>query len=168
MVKAEVGAWRVQADAEATRRAHDRMPSGSPEQCGCRDCRNFAAARELAYPPEARELFARLGIRTNRESQIGGPIAVSEGSYLYSGWFHFAGTILEGPGPFGAEAGVPAHETGRADRVHPLRYRPLAPRFAILLRSERHLLPAEFGDQPVVQLEFATEVPWRLSEPPEA
>lgn len=161
-----VGAWRVEADPEATRHAHDRMPAGSPESCGCRDCRNFAAARQTAYPPEALELFARLGIRPDRESEIGGALRLGESRYLYSGWFHFAGSIRDGPSA-GSEVIVPPGGALGGAVVRELEYQPFAGRFAILLRPERHLVPEEFGDQAVVQFEFTTEVPWVLPEHPE-
>jgi hypothetical protein len=162
-VRIEAGPWQVEADPEATARAHDRMPSGSPERCGCRDCLNFAAARTLAYPPEALELFARLGIRPDRESEIGGSIPIAEGRFLYSGWFHFVGRLLNQPAERPCDGEVGDQGSGVVRELH---HHALTPQFGILLWSERHLVPAEFGRDVVVQLDFTTELPWVLPEPP--
>jgi hypothetical protein len=163
MKKLRVGPWDVEADPEATARVHERIGVGGPEECGCGDCRNFAAARDLAYPEQASALFRALGIRRDRETEVGGPVALEEGRLLYSGWFHFIGRILEGPASKGDVEAV-----ARPEVVSELRFHPLTKGFGVLFRPARDLLPEEFGNQSVVQLDFSTQIPWVLPEPPES
>jgi len=163
----QVGPWRVEADPEATARAHARMPAGCPERCGCRYCVNFVATRGRAYPAEELRLFEALGIRQDRESEICAPVLLSGALYLYSGWFHFVGRILDDP-ISEAHNSVPQGQALESGTVSELRFHALTDHFGILLRAERHLLPEEFGADSVVQLDFTTELPWVLSEPPES
>jgi hypothetical protein len=162
----QIGPWRVEADAEATARAHNRMSAGCPERCGCRYCVNFVATRGGAYPAEALRLFETLGVRQDRESEICAPVPLTGAQYLYSGWFHFVGRILDETGP--PLISVSQGQGPGSAVVSELRFHALTDHFGILLRPERHLLPEEFGAASVVQLEFTTELPWVLSEPPEA
>ena len=152
----------------ATRRAHLAMPLGAPEQCCCIDCRNFAAARHLAYPPEALALFSELGIRHDRESEVGAAISLPSGRLLYSGWFHFVGRVTGGPQPRRLVGHIPAGNGLTGGIVHTLEHRRLTDTFALGLIEKGDLLPLSFGDQSVVQLEFTTEVPWVLSESPDS
>jgi hypothetical protein len=163
MQNIRVGPWNVEADPESTAQVHERIRVGGPEDCGCGDCRNFAAARELAYPEQANDLFRALGIRRDRETEVTGPVALEDGRLLYSGWFHFVGRILEGPVPKENENAV-----ARPEVVSKLRFHPLTEGFGVLLRPGRDLLPKEFGKREVVQLDFSTEIPWVLAEPPES
>jgi len=159
--------WRVEVDPDATRRTHDRMRAGGPENCGCVSCRNFIATRFLAYPPEALELFARLGIRPDRESEVGGPSRLSDGTYGYDGWFHFIGAILKHPP---VVTGVKRVNTPAGVREVPWNLvvcEDLRNNFLICLDDEEaDIVPPEFGGEPIVQLYFHTEVPWLLFEPP--
>jgi len=157
--------WRVRADPEATRLAHESMQCGGPESCGCGYCRNFAAARQQTYPSQALDLFGRLGIRPNRESEIGTPMRMAEGRWLYTGWFHFVGEILDGPRLPPAVATVPAAGRVAGGTLYALQYKSLVSGFELAFSDEAHLVPETFRGQQVVQLEFATEVPWVLSEP---
>jgi len=159
--------WTVEADDEATRVAHAAMAAGDPERCGCQGCRNFIASRDQAYPPEARILLAQLGISVDRESQVGGAIPLADNTYLYSGFFHFVGSIVEGPDPLMKIGDIVASGPVEGGVVHSLRYEPLVGAFAVALTNQRHLLPEQFPDRPVVQFEFTTQVPWCLPEPPE-
>jgi hypothetical protein len=159
--------WTVEYDAAATRHVHDEMLSGSPESCGCAGCRNFAAARNVAYPPPALDLFHQLGIEYDRESEIGSAVDLGGGRFLYSGWFHFVGRIVAGPKGITHVATVPRGNSGGigAGEVYLIDFEPMTPGFALCLAEKKDMLPSEFGDEPVVQLEFKAEVPWVLDEP---
>lgn len=157
--------WRMQVDPEATRQAHESMPQGGAESCGCLYCRNFIASRDRAYPPEALDLFHSLGVRSDRETEIGAPLRLAEGCWLYGGWFHFVGRIVEGPKRPGRTAQLPAKGGVRGGAVRVLDYRPLADGFGIAFADQAHLLPEPLKGEKVVQLEFSTEVPWGLSDP---
>lgn len=103
--------WQISFDAEATRRAYAAIPMGGPESCGCEHCQNFAAAREQAYPKQARDLFARLGIHHRREAEVYHLNQVRPGTHLYGGWFHFVGSIERGE-EAKAPAGTPMLDLG--------------------------------------------------------
>ena len=163
MPEIAVGDWTVEADPVATRLAHNAIATGGPEVCGCQGCRNFIAGRELAYPPEALRVFDLLGMRRDRETEVGGPIDLGEGRYLYSGFLHFVGRIVSGPGVF---VDVPVKDP-TAGSLSRLEYRYLTAAFGIGLAARRDLADRQFGDAPLVQLEFVTEIPWLLAEPPE-
>lgn len=144
--------WRLQCDPEATRRALAGC-AGSPEQCRCTECRNFAAARHLIYPPTALQLFEHLGINATCESEIYYCAPDPAGLHVYGGWFHFIGTLAAGP-----DAMVTVTETmGRLDLL------PVAERFKLGFTTHLGLVPSCFGDAPTVQLEFEATVPWVLA-----
>jgi hypothetical protein len=134
--------WILEVDAAATSAAYAAAGPVGPEACRCRDCRNFIAARDAAYPAELKELATRLGVVPLTETEIWeyGPFDSEQPLVrLYGGFFHFVGRILRDPG------------TGDFD-VH--------------FRPDRSLLPDAFGAQPVVQVGFSFPVPWMLEEPP--
>lgn len=156
--------WRLRTDAETTRLAHESMLIGGPESCGCLYCRNFAAARQLAYPAEALELFSSLGIRMDRETEVVAPVRTSEGRWFYGGWFHFVGEIIDGPElpPLVKTHDVQSDVEGGV--VRKLEYKPLVDGFEIAFSTQAHLLPEPFKERQVVQLEFSTEIPWVIPE----
>ena|ERR1019366_885880 len=122
---------------------------GSAEVCGCRDCRNFAAARNRIYPTEVVALMQRLGINPRHETEIYHMGRLSPGQHLYGGFFHFVGMIeTEGVSvaPFDMEQGEEAP-------------------FRMFFHHGRSLLPPSFGKQIVTQLDFVAHVPWVLDEP---
>ncbi len=155
MLPVEFKRWAFQADRAATREAHDAIPSGSPERCGCLYCRNFAAARSAVYPQEALALFDRLGIRPDREAEIweGGP--VDNGRVFYAGWFHFIGESLSGK-----DAKVKLTETSGTWDLEEM-----GGGFAMGITADAELVPSSMRDRPILQLEWHAHVPWVLSEP---
>jgi hypothetical protein len=130
--------WILKSDPEATRKAYAALLRGWPEECGCKSCQNFIAARKFVYPAEALALFDRLGIAYNREAESYHNGRLESGLHSYGGWFHFVGTIEGGENNFEM---VGEH-------------------FSISFSTHTTLIPRAFGEQPVVQLEFQTEVPW--------
>jgi hypothetical protein len=65
------------------------------------------------------------------------------GLYRYGGWFHFVGEL----------------ET-EIDKIESV-----GDHFLFWLARHVALVPAAFGDSPIVQLEFMAGVPWVLDEP---
>jgi hypothetical protein len=166
-VELKVLNWRVEVDPDATRRTHDTIRAGGPETCGCISCRNFIAVRGLAYPPAALELFDRLGIRPDRESEVCGPTRLSDGRYRYHGWFHFIGSILDRPPVTREIRSINTPDGVREIPWTTVEYEDLGSSFIIYLDDEEvDVVPPEFADEPLVQLNFFTEVPWMLPEPP--
>jgi hypothetical protein len=134
--------WQLAYDAEATSRAYALARPVGPERCGCRECRNFVAARSRAYPADLQQLATTVGVSPLTETEVyefGAVEAAGPNLRLYGGFFHFAGSIIKDPGSL-------------AEQVYFL--------------SQRHLLPESFGSAPVVQVEFQFHVPWLLAEPP--
>ena len=163
-VDLQVLSWRLRVDPEATRSAHEAMGRGGAESCGCIYCRNFAASRQSAYPPQALDIFARLGMRTDRETEIGAPVRMPDGRWLYGGWFHFVGEIVGGPRLPTKVATVPAEGPVMGGTVRALQYEALVNGFDVAFSEQTHLLPEPFKGQHVIQLEFSTAIRWILGE----
>ena len=88
------------------------------------------------------KLFAELGVDYQRDAEIYHQAKLETGAHLYGGWFHFIGKIEKQPlGP----AQI------RKD-------------FTIDFILARHLAAPSFGDEPLVQIEIAAELPWILKE----
>jgi len=62
--------WTLEVDVAATRSAYCLVERGGPEDCGCQNCLNFAAARENVYPQEVLTLFAKLGVDCTKEAEV--------------------------------------------------------------------------------------------------
>ena len=146
-----VGSWRITVHREATAKVY-RGLQGDPERCGCRECRNFVAAREVVYPKVFQELLEHLGIDYRKESEVYHFCRLQNGSHLYGGCYHCIGTV-EATG-----------EGGSRDHIC---LDPARPDFRLTVGSCRALAPDDFGDEELVELTFEVEVPWVLpgSEP---
>ena len=140
------GLWRIAVDRAATERAYANISVAGPDRCDCAYCRNFAAVRDRVYPPEALDLFARLGINARYEAEVVDYHTVTPDDHrrLIGGWFHFVGTIEEGP-----------------DGV----YEPLVVGFDVGFTRRVGLVEQAFAGQQVAQVEFLTHVSWVLDEP---
>ncbi len=151
----EVAHSRIECDPQATRQAYAQRATGSPEECGCLHCRNFAAARRQTYPEQALNLFTKLGINANREAEIYHNGQLPSGLHYYGGWFHFVGEFLPGI----------ADQQDNHEDNHEFEFVSLSEHFQIAVTSRVHLIPSSFEGLPLVQLEFLAEVPWVISEP---
>jgi hypothetical protein len=146
MMRVELDGWVLECNVEATRQAYVRVADTRPKQCDCLYCRNFAAARSLAYPAEALALYSQVGISPHLEAEVYelGP-AVSGSSREYGGWHHFVGHVVSDP--------------TRKTRV--------TPSFEMWFHEARDLAAPAFVEQPLVQVEFLATVPWVLGELPD-
>ncbi len=149
------GRWQISCDSDATRCAYAAILAGSPEECGCDPCLNFAAARAQAYPREALVLLRRLGISPGREAEIYHLGRLDSGRHLYGGWFHFVGSIVSG-----ADA---ARKIGENTWQPDLEA--VGPHFALGFSALLALVQRTFAGLPIVQLEFQAELPWVLARP---
>jgi hypothetical protein len=149
------GRWELNFDPELTRQAYAAISIGSPEECGCDPCLNFAAARPQIYGIEVLELFKTLGISPDREVEIYHMCRMQSGRHLYGGWFHLVGSIVSG-----ADA---------AKRVAENIWQPdlekIDEYFQLGFSSRVALIQASFKNLPIVQLEFIAELPWVLNSP---
>jgi hypothetical protein len=141
--------WEIECDVEATRAAYAKIERGSPEDCGCNTCKNFAAARQYAYPQEARSILGQLGIDINKEAEVYHNCKLESGLHYYGGWFHFIGS-MEGPD---SEREI-AENTFTFDLEH------IDNRFAVGFTAHSALVAGSFGNQRVIQVEFRAEVAW--------
>ena len=119
------------------------LPAGGANCCGCVCCRNFAAQRTQVYPQAFRILLDNLGIDPNKEGEVFDEMGPFDDRIRPTGgWFFFVGELIE-PGE-------------RLIEVDGFQYwfQPAFPR-----------PPACFSG-PVAAIEFATRVPWVLSEDP--
>jgi hypothetical protein len=136
--------------------AYAEMERSAPEECGCTPCLNWVAAREETYPDEARHLLDRLGIDFRREAEVYHNARLDTGLHSYGAWYHFVGSIAEGGDAFVSTA--PDGHAGTFD------LEPVVETFWIGFTSRTALVPDLFGEQPLVQVEIAAEVPWVIDE----
>src|SRR5262245_57758370 len=139
--------WEILYDRAATRAAYSRITAGGAERCNCAPCRNWVLSRHELLPVKFKELLDRLGIPIERDAEVYHNARLESGLHSYGGWYHFVGTVVR----------------GERERLPPLSLPPLAVGFC----SRAALVPEEFRDHPVVQLEFHADVHW-LSDVPEA
>ncbi len=149
----EVAHVKVDCDPNTTRAAYAKRATGSPEECGCLHCRNFAAARHVIYPEQALELFAKMSIDPNREAEIYHNARLPSGLHFYGGWFHFVGK------PASASDYKSNSDFNSAEFVS------ISEHFQIAVTSNVQLVPPAFDGLPLLQLEFLVETPWVISEP---
>ena len=147
------GRWKLTCDPESTRKAYAVVPMGSPEECGCEPCLNFASARDQIYGHDIRTLLEKLGVSPNREVEIYHLGRLESGRHLYGGWFHFVGSIVSG-----ADAAKQvAENTWQPDLEE------TSENFSLGFSSQLELVREPFAGLPLVQLEFSAKVPWILA-----
>ena len=149
-----VGRWTLEVDREATEAAFSKIPLGSPESCECDYCKNLVAARDRAYPEEARQLFAQLGIHYRKEAETWEWNRVSPKLHSYGDFFHFLGSVISG-----GEAVQYVNGTGTFHLERIGEY------FDYGFRRGAELIEYPFKNQAVAQLEFTTLVPWIIEAP---
>ena len=153
--------WEIECDAGTTRDLFNQVLSGAPETCGCLPCRNFAAARASAYPPDVIQLLDSLGIPHNREAEIYHTHRIGPGRHHYGGWFHIVGRIVSGLDAC-KQIGTTRHgPVWGFDLVK------VGAEFEMGFTHRIGLLKEPFQGHSVVQLEFQATVPWLLAEEPE-
>jgi len=146
------GRWELTCDPERTRKAYAAVVKGSPEECGCEPCINFAALRGQIYVPEVLTLFEKLGIPPNREAEIYHMARLESGRHLYGGWFHFVGAIVSG-----ADAAQQI-----AERIWQPDLERAGDNFSLRFSSHFALVRESFAGLHLVQVEFTAKVPWIL------
>jgi hypothetical protein len=143
--------WLFSVDKKATEATYAASLASVPVACGCHDCLNFEAARELAFPPEALALFAELGVDYRREGEVFQYQRLPDGRHHYGGWLHFRGAIVDGP-----------DFCSTAENKIAL----LTDLFSIGFTASK--APGIFhGLHHTVQIEIETYIPWLLTDVPE-
>ena len=151
--------YSVEVDAEATCRAHSRLPRTS-EKCGCAGCRNFTLAIGDGLGEGGRRFFISVGIddpAKATESYVN--FVQRDGTLCYGGWCYLCGRIRR---RVEAVPDVTAAEWGEASVLH------VGSRLDVSFRDGEDIIGREaaFGDAAIVQMEFvAWGVPWVLDGP---
>ena len=153
-----LGLWSIDARVSLTLDAFEAIESGSPEACGCDPCLKFAASRRKTYPKEFRQFLRELGVPYDRESEIYHNCRLKNGLHSYGGWFHCLGQIVDGPDAF-----VPLDENGGTYNL-----RLLNDTFSFGITTRTALVPDSLSDGSVLQIQFATEIPWVITATPVA
>jgi hypothetical protein len=138
-----IGPYRLLYDSKATRAAHALYRTGSPEECTCTPCRNWAAARKQAYSPAFLQLLETLGLPPDGESEIYHIYRPDPGTHIYQGWFHFVGLISASDAP------VTTPPPAEFMSIH----------------TDLALVPEPLKRHPVIQFEFQVLAPWLLPDP---
>ena len=147
MTRVECGDWLLDVDVVATQAAYSTIARGDPETCGCLYCRNFAAAREIAYPETVQSFYKQLGISPDREAETYEAGSVEDGRHHYGGWHHFIGQIVR----------------SASSTVE------IAPCFSVWFQKSKSCAEPVFHDVPdVVQVEFFTLLPWLIAQRPDS
>ena len=148
MAEITFGAYRLLVDVETTRAYYDAHPLPWIT-CDCAGCRNFAqAVKNLSRP--VREFFDTLGIDPEKPGELDYYQGTAE-MLSGGGWYHLAGTILEGAAGPGEREMFPAgwYEVDES--------------FSVAFRTECFLLPEDFP-RPCFQMEINHRLPWLLKE----
>lgn len=150
--------WEFEVDTELTRRTYAKVENGFSEGCDCNYCLNYYPQKDDIFPKEIKNLFKDLGIDYHKESECISSFNISEFSntdeYLaklhgYGGWFHIAGKIISGKDLDG--------------NLNVYDITPITDKFSIGFKKEKSLNFFE-SDVPLVQVEFAVEIPWIIGE----
>lgn len=135
----------IEYDDLLTREIIKDFVSG-PQECTCCFCRNFLLAREQVYTEDFKKLLSQLGINYTKEIEVFQYYRISPGKQLYGGWHNFVGKI----------------QMQDEKEVHNLV--PDIKNFAWSFNEKHILIPKEFGNNPVVQIQWTGIVPWLLDE----
>lgn len=139
MIELRLGDQLIEYDQELTIAAYRDILVGGADECGCDDCRNFAAQRGSVYPEQFLALLDQLGIDARKEGEVYECDKNASDMHLYGGWFYFVGRLVV-PGEYLVEAG------------------PFSYHFATSFPQP----PEPFAGRPVLTVEFYTRLPWLL------
>lgn len=152
--KIHIGKWHLEVDTTSTRDVYERTLRGSPVDCGCILCRNFAALGDAAFPSIFRDEAESLGIDPHKAAEIHEWFGFRDSHLNYGGWFHCIGRVLSGPA-----------DSDWGTSVDDWPWHNLTDSFKIVVDSRRDLAFDEFEDQSLVRVEFYAREAWVLSEP---
>ena len=147
MIQIKYKNWIFEADPMTTKDIYERVKCGGAEECGCSDCKNYQKQRDVAFSEEIIELLERLGIDYRKEAEVCHLCRKEDGYHQYNGWFHFIGRIKKAD-----------------NKVQESKYSTITEDFNMLFTKKRDLANKEFNDYPLVQLEYATSLPWIIKE----
>ena len=145
MTEIRIGDQTIRYDREATSALYGTIERGGAEECGCLFCRNFAARRNLVYPPSFQALLEQLGIDPNKEGEVFEYAPAQDGCHIYGGWFYLVGEMVAA-----GERNLNAPDSHQ---------------FASWFTTSCPKAPA-FRGGPLLAIEFTTHLRWVLPEGP--
>ena len=146
-----IARWTVDVDRDATANAYSTFIEGSCDLCRCHPCQNYIAHRETLFPDSVAGFLRDAGIAHNREIETGHYGEVRDDVHLYSAWFHFAGSLIDG-----TDALIP-HADGNGGSYD---LAPITDAFSVGVTSRLSCLADVFPRESTLQLEFTVELPW--------
>jgi len=139
--------WQVDCDVDRTSACYHQFEGPC---CSCLYCRNFMAALDSAFPQDFRILASRLGIDVAKPTEVYQYNREPSGLHYFGGLFHFVGVLFD---------------EEKTEGPRRLEFEVLSSGFEFTLSSQVQLVADAFKGNGLVQLDFATHVPWVLSEP---
>jgi hypothetical protein len=149
----EFGRWQIEHEPVVTAECYAALPLGSG--CTCHDCLNFMEALDSAFPPDFRNMAEQLGVDLCKPVELSHYRREPSGLHLSGGWFHLIGRIVSG-----ADVMSP---TGPQSWTYD--FVELASGIEFGFATRVALVAAPFEGRQLIQLEFATRVPWIIAEP---
>lgn len=137
--------WDLYVDYETTKNTYDNFIHDS---CDCDECKNYALSKDDAFPDEIRKLFLDLEIDYKKECEADCCGEVTDGYFLYWGWFHFKG-YFNGPD---------WSNDGKS-----MKFNSITETFKIGFHYRSDLTLFEDTND-LIQIEFETIVPWKLTD----
>jgi hypothetical protein len=131
--------WTIEYDKAATQALYNSIPIGSAEECLCDACTYFAKNRTKAFPLSFLEFLQTVGIDFQKEAEV-----YTFGDFdekapkSYQGWFHLIGNILI--------------DSGKEIKID-------QDGFSVIFLAKKDLIPEEWRDHSVIQIEFSTTIP---------
>ncbi|MCF8564606.1 hypothetical protein LLE49_07585 [Alicyclobacillus tolerans] len=153
--------WVVRVDVEATKQYYRNLPDYS-EACGCDQCKNFVLGFQM-LPDPIRSFFTELGVDPRYNAgELYGMMYNGDGTYLYGGWCHIAGELVDG-----ADCKIPVPERlGKGFTFHLVHVNEDHSDLRVGFTRDLVLVRNDFP-QPILQLEYNLSVPWVLDSTPE-
>jgi len=148
------GNYTVDIDVEKTRQIYQKLPFIT-QGCDCDGCRNFEKAADI-LPEAVRDFFDDLGVDLQKIAECYVNCKNEDGTLFYGGFCHVCGTWIQGK-----SAWVNISETHSYYNTD-LTYH-LDKNFHISFQEECCMVEAQF-DAPILQIEFAANIPWVLDQ----
>lgn len=153
----EVGGWLLEVDKERTAATY-RDLSLISEECPCSYCLNYVSAYPH-FPPAIKDFFEQFGIDPRKEGEVYQLYQYQDGSepmYVYAGFYHFVGCILQNP----SDSNFMTEESNTSG----LNFTVFGD-FEVNFNTRNELVPKGFPE-PVVQMEFQDlSLPWLFDLP---
>lgn len=106
------------------------------------------------FPEAVRQFMDNAGICMSRETEIYHNGVLESGLHSYGGWFHLIGRLVEG-----TDTSVPIDGNSGTFDLHDF-----SSECHIGVTAKTQLVHSAFSARELLQLEFAVEIPWVISD----